>query len=124
MWGGIASCRQCAKRRIGARQRNNRITGFTHCGNCQCAGIGDRRRTCIADQGNRLPRSQKIDEFLRRLPFVMLVQCKQTRGDTVMPQQMRSNARVFSGNHVDAFQYLQRAQRDVGEITNRCRHYI
>jgi len=41
-----------------------------------------------------------------------------------MLQQARSNARVFRGNRIDPFEDIQRAQRNVGEISNRSGDYI
>ena len=58
------------------------------------------------------------------MPFVVLVQGEQLGSDAVMPQQVRGHPRVLGSNHIDLFQDIKRAQRDIGQIPNRRRDYI
>jgi hypothetical protein len=115
---------QRAHRRVRTRYRHHGETGFAHRRHQQRAWIRDQRRAGIADECDRFALGQQLQDFLRRAALVVFVDRRQARGDTVVRQQAPGKARVLRGDDIDATQNLERAQRDIGEISNRCGDYI
>ena len=121
---GAARGRQRTQCRVGAWQGDHRIAGIAHRRDRQRARVGNRRRAGIADQRDGFSRRQQVDQFLRSVPLVVLVQRQQPRGNAVVPEQMRGDARVLGGDDIDALEHVERAQGDVRQITNGRRDYI
>ena len=76
--------------------------------------IGDRGRTGIGHQRDTFTLLQQVDDALRGIAFVVFVHGDQPRGNTVVTQQISCHACVFGGDHIDIFQGVDCALRDVG----------
>ena len=61
---------------------------------------------------------------VRPLRLVVRVQRQRLRGDAVVPQQRRGRARVLGRDDVGRRQHVERAQRQVAQVPQRCGHHI
>src|SRR5262249_34912446 len=77
------------------------------------AGIGDGRRSGVADQGNGGPPGEPLHQFGGALALVVLVVAERGSRDAVVVEQAASVARIFAGDHLGGAQHTQRPQRDV-----------
>ena len=106
------------------QDRHHRITGLPHHCNGHRTRIRNRRCAGIAYQRDRTALRQQLQYLLRRAPLVVLVQSHERHADTVMPEQPRRDTGILGCNCADALQHIERAQRNVGEVSNRRRDYI
>ena len=93
-------------------------------GNQPGTGVGKRRRTGIAHQGDVLALAQLGDQLLRASALVVLVQCDGARADAVVGEQGARGARVLAGDHLHRAQGLDGARARVGEIADRRRYNV
>ena len=82
-------------------------------------GIADTRRAGVADDGDAAAAVEHRHDLVGARDLVVLVQREWTRRDPVVAEQHARHARVLGGDHVDAPEDVERAQRQVAEISDR-----
>ena len=87
-------------------------------------GIGDHRRARVADQRGLGALFQFDHQFRRARQFIVRVIADQFLVDAVMLQQLLGLPCIFAGDQVGFFQNADRAQRNVFEVPDRCRHQV
>ena len=117
--GGEARRRHGRDGRVRAGNRHDGKSRVADRAHQPRAGIADRRRAGIADQRDAAPRAELRDDLRGARRFVVLVQRQRTGRDAVVPQQHAGHARVLGRNDVDAAEDVQRAQRQVAQISER-----
>ena len=100
------------------------MTCFPHRCDSERAWVRQRRRAGIGYECDRFALGQEIQNALRGAALVMLMKGNQPSGDPVLVEKSCGDPRIFRGYDVDRFQNVERAQRDVGEISNRRSDYI
>ena len=83
------------------------------------ARIGDKRRSGIADQGDRLALRETTQQFWPDHRGIMVVVGANRSPDPVVIKQLAAPARILARNHVGGSQHLRRTERDIAQIADR-----
>ncbi len=116
--------RQQCRRRVRPGHRYDGIAGVARRGNDLCARVRDARSAGVADHSHRFALGQHTDDAPGGTALIVLVHGDQFPGNAVAVQQPDRDPRIFRRDHVHSLQHIQRAQRDIGQISDRCRDYI
>ena len=75
-------------------------------------------------QATDSPRRQTLQDGGGGFALVVGVQSQQRLLQPQVAEQLRANARVFTGHGIHPPQHVHRAQRDVGQVADGCGHHI
>ena len=107
-----------------ARHRHHAQTGGAHGVDDARARVGHGGRAGVRHQRNALAGLQPGDQLVGDFPLVVLVRGDQRSLQAVARQQLRRIARVLAGDGVGQRQHMERAQADVGCISDGCGQHI
>ena len=88
------------------------------------ARIGNERRARIGDQRDALARLQRRQNFITRTLAAMIMVRRQLRLQPIRVEQLARDARVLGEHTINPAQDIERAQRDVAQVPDRCGHHI
>ena len=108
----------------GAGQRHHAQAGGTHRIDDARPRVRNGRGAGVRHQRDALAGSQPDDQFFSDFALVVLMRGNQTLRQTVARQQVAGVARIFAGHRIHQRQHVQAAQRDVGEVSDRCCQHI
>ena len=84
------------------------------------AGIADAGKPRVGDDGDVFSGGEFFDEFGGAARFVVLVVADERLADFKVREQMPAVPGVFARDQIHRLQNLQRAERDVAEISDGC----
>jgi hypothetical protein len=86
--------------------------------------IADRRRAGITDQRHAAAGAKIPHDLLGPRRLVVFVERDRVRRDAEMPQQHAGHPRILGRDHVRAAQDVDRPQRQIAQISDRCGNHI
>ena len=102
------------RRRPGHRPHRN--PGEPRCPHQPVAGIREQRRPGVADQRDRFPGAEPLDQVVRPLRFVVLVVRDESRAAFEPGPQFPRHPRVLTREMPDAAQRLHRPRREIPQV--------
>ena len=117
--GDVAGHAQRGQRAARPGDRQHAVPGRGHRRHQTCAGVADRRRAGVADQGYPFAGRQALQNLAGRGGLVVLVQGQQRLVQTQVLQQGAADAGVLAGHPVGQGQHVDGAQGDVGQVADR-----
>ena len=100
------------------------MTGLAGRAHQLVTGIGDQRRAGVRHQRDCLACGKTRKQLRPRFGGIVLVIGRERRRDAVAFGELAGDAGVLAGDDVGAGEQFERAQGDVAQISDRCRHQI
>lgn len=128
LWGQEAAEKELAPAEAAAGERDEEgggagnhfdgQAGFEDGAQDAIAGIGEERRTGIADQGHTVTTPDRLDEFDGTSCLIVLVIADGAHGNAEVLQEFASVTGIFTGNHGGFAKNAEGAQRDVLKVAD------